>query len=493
MPPPPFLRHTVDISVQLPAGTLSVDVANYIHQFFEGKFTVKSIQQRPGRVARVTFEEPEARVAVEELQRIELNGVSCPVVVPQPPPPRYSNVFVYLYPYESSDQPIADFCGHYGDVDSVRFQHWTNLPDIATGTRIVRMVRRGHIPRFVIINGYRCKVWYKGQPLKCDICSGDHKAASCPHKGKCIRCGEKGHFARNCQNAWGNAAPAEAAPGQPGDPSVDPVVADEVSDPPSGVDPPTSDPVQVVVVEEGCVTPVSGIPPSTIDDDVVDERLNQLDELASSQSILQNCSVRQFDFLSVDGSNSNGNCNDNGTTINDSRVNNITSDDSNDIDTVINNDRVSIENNIIGSDNVVISNNDNPNSFNADPNSNSNGSGPNLGGISSVPNSNINYYGSAVSATPLDSPADCEMSVVSGLQSKRPLSEVSSSEDPIGEFSSDPPDSALAAKSRLGRISDSVLALSSKSKGANKRTKKNVGHLPAGVASASRLLPRPKR
>lgn len=353
------------------------------------------------------------------------------------------------------------------------------------------MVRRGHIPRFVIINGYRCKVWYKGQPLKCDICSGDHKAASCPHKGKCIRCGEKGHFARNCQNAWGNAAPAEAAPGPPGDSSVDPVVADEVSDPPSGVDPPTSDPVQVVVVEEGCVTPVSGFPPSTIDVDVVDERLNQLDELASSQSILQNCSVRQFDFLSVDGSNSNGNYNDNGTTINDSRVNNITSDDSNGIDTVVNNDRVSIENNIIGSDNVVISNNDN--SLNADPNSNSNGSGPNLGGISSVPNSNINYYGSAVSATPLDSPADCEMSVVSGLQSKRPLSEVSSSEDPIGEFSSDPPDSALAAKSRLGRISDSVLALSSKSKGANKRTKKNVGHLPAGVASASRLLPRPKR
>lgn len=142
--------------------------------------TVRSIQQCPGHIARVTFVEPEACSAVEELPRIELNGVSCPVVVPLLPPPRYSNVFVYLFPFESSDQPITDLFGHYGEVDSVDFQHWTNLPEVCTGTRIVRMIRRNHIPRFVIINGYRCKVWYKGQPLKCDICNGDHKVASCP-------------------------------------------------------------------------------------------------------------------------------------------------------------------------------------------------------------------------------------------------------------------------------------------------------------------------
>ena len=119
---------------------------------------------------------------VEKLKSIELNGVSCPVLAPPPPPPRYSNVYVYLYPYESSDQPIIDFFSHYGTVDSVRFQTWTNLPDVSTGTRIIRMVRRNHIPRFVIINGHRCKVWYTGQPLKCDICSVEHKVDSCPTK-----------------------------------------------------------------------------------------------------------------------------------------------------------------------------------------------------------------------------------------------------------------------------------------------------------------------
>ena len=117
-----FLKRTVDISIQLPAGTLSVDVAKYITDYFVGIYTIKSIQLCPGRVARVTFVEPEARSAFEKLERIELNGVSCPVLAPPPPPPRYSNVYVYLYPYESSDQPIIDFFSHYGTVDSVRFQ-----------------------------------------------------------------------------------------------------------------------------------------------------------------------------------------------------------------------------------------------------------------------------------------------------------------------------------------------------------------------------------
>ena len=93
--PPPFLKDTVDISVQLPPGTLSVDVAKYIFDYFAGKYTVKSIQQCPGRIARATFAEPEARVAVEELQRIDLNGVSCPIIVPMPPPPCYSFMCIF--------------------------------------------------------------------------------------------------------------------------------------------------------------------------------------------------------------------------------------------------------------------------------------------------------------------------------------------------------------------------------------------------------------
>ena len=38
----------------------------------------------------------------------------------------------------------------------------------------------------------------EGQPLVCDICNDNHKAADCPLKGKCKRCHEARHFVRHC-------------------------------------------------------------------------------------------------------------------------------------------------------------------------------------------------------------------------------------------------------------------------------------------------------
>ena len=157
--------------------------------------------------------------------------------------------------------------------------------------------------------------------------------------------------------------------------------------------------------------------------------------------------------------------------------------------------------NTTGNDNnvIIVDNNDIPNSSNVNPYSIS-GDPNSCIEISSVPNSNdsvgrVNYYGSAVSATlPSASPVDSEMSAVSD-PCKRPLSDASSSEEPTGEFSTDSSGSAPATRTRLGsKISDSVLALASKSRlGANKKVaKKPLGHLPAGVVSANRLLPHPK-
>ena len=87
----------------------------------------------------------------------------------------------------------------YGTIQSIRYQYWTNLPEVSTATRIVRINLKGSIPHFVMIGSYRCKVWYRGQPVYCDICKeATHIAFNCSLKGKCIACKGVGHFARNC-------------------------------------------------------------------------------------------------------------------------------------------------------------------------------------------------------------------------------------------------------------------------------------------------------
>ena len=50
-------------------------------------------------------------------------------------------------------------------MEDFTFQHWTNIPGVATGTCIVCMVWQHEIPRNVVIDSVKCRVWYKGQPL----------------------------------------------------------------------------------------------------------------------------------------------------------------------------------------------------------------------------------------------------------------------------------------------------------------------------------------
>ncbi|KAL9989382.1 hypothetical protein ACROYT_G003926 [Oculina patagonica] len=178
-------------------------------------------------IIRVTFDNPDNFEAAKRNSGVHLFGMYCAVLGGGPPS---TLVHLFDYPYEEDHDAIKDvfsdfgevrnvrcqsYVGNpnvytgtrfalacYGEVDGVCYQHLSNIPDISTGNHLVRIKQTEDIPRFIFIDGLRCKVWYRGQPIVCDICrKRGHTSVGCPYKGKCLLCHEAGHFARECTRA----------------------------------------------------------------------------------------------------------------------------------------------------------------------------------------------------------------------------------------------------------------------------------------------------
>lgn len=94
--------------------------------------------------------------------------------------PRPQNLVVFNFPYEIPHAVVPECLSVYGDVEYVRFRHWTHVADVCDGVRTVIMVRTRAIPRNLVIDGFSVKIYYPGQAPECDIS------------------GELGHIARNC-------------------------------------------------------------------------------------------------------------------------------------------------------------------------------------------------------------------------------------------------------------------------------------------------------
>ena len=159
-------------------------------------YTLEAVQLIPGGDIFATFTEPEAKREIKKAAGVRLFDLWCGTV-----DGGLIKTFVQIhhYPYEFPWEPLIDVMNGYGKVHSYRYQHYSDLGGVSTGTRIFVMTLEKEVPRNLFCRG-PIKSWYRGQKLQCDICQGEHKAVDCPWKGRCKRCWEVGHLQRECVN-----------------------------------------------------------------------------------------------------------------------------------------------------------------------------------------------------------------------------------------------------------------------------------------------------
>ena len=210
---------SVDVSCFLQSHSREA-VAKLIHGKYNESFGTPTIQILPRGIARITFRDAAAKQNLLRHDKISLGGRSCKIFAER----RFVTVQVHHYPSEAFDCHVEKALMAFGTVKGVKRQHWVGLPDVQTGTRLVDIFLDKHVPRNLVIGGFNCKTWYRGQPVTCDLCGEiGHVLSQCPIRGKCRRCREPGHLARDCNRpAWDTRDP----PPDVGSANADPTPAE---------------------------------------------------------------------------------------------------------------------------------------------------------------------------------------------------------------------------------------------------------------------------
>ena len=167
-----------------------------------GADKVRAVQfLRAGRV-RVTFQDSQTCSQILE-DGLDLGDVSVQLF---PADERLSTVYIRDLPVEIDDKVVSSFLADFGEVLSVDYCFFD--PTVRNGNRVAKVLLDRDIPQFVEVNGCSRRVWYLRQPVQCSVCREfGHRAPACPLSGRCRRCHQPGHMARECTQAWGPLFP----------------------------------------------------------------------------------------------------------------------------------------------------------------------------------------------------------------------------------------------------------------------------------------------
>ena len=158
---------------------------------------------RAGRV-RLTFDDPESCAAVLK-SGLDLGDVAVQLF---PADERVRLVHLRDLPIEVSHDAVSSFFSTYGEVLSVDHCYFDEFPSVRNGNRLIKILLTQDIPYFIEIESYNCRAWYRRQPSQCSICREfGHRAQACSLSGRCRRCHQPGHVARECTQAWGLPPP----------------------------------------------------------------------------------------------------------------------------------------------------------------------------------------------------------------------------------------------------------------------------------------------
>ena len=217
---------------------------------------LSAIQFCPRGLIRITFKNASDKEDFTRMGSLALDGHVLSVTSSDKPP---SLVYVHYFPAEGDDALIRDELSKYGEVIGIKHQHFSGIPGLLTGSRILTMSLSDPVPAEFRIDDYPVRVWYRGIPPFCQICKvNGHKAVDCQFNGKCRKCGSPDHKAHACVRPWGQSVvPTEAA------------VPEAVPDPSGAVVPVVSESSAVV---EGAVEDV------VVEDVVADEDSVEDDE-----------------------------------------------------------------------------------------------------------------------------------------------------------------------------------------------------------------------